>query len=147
MHFGSDNVVGASAPVMQALMAANSGSMPSYGEDDLAARVERKLSEIFEHEVRIMLLTSGTAANGLALACLTPPWGEVFCHSEAHVMTDECGGPEHWTGGAKLSPIAGIGGKIDPAQLEATLAAPRRGVHSCCTLANQPDRMRPAVFG
>ncbi len=130
MHFGSDNVVGASAPVMQALTAANGGSMPSYGEDDIAARVTRKLAEIFEHEVHVMLLASGTAANGLALACLTPPWGEVFCHAEAHVMTDECGGPEHWTGGAKLTPVTGLGGKIDTELFEAALVAPRRGVHS-----------------
>ena len=130
MHFGSDNVVGASPQVMQALVEANSGAMSSYGEDAIAQAVETRLGAIFETDVSVFLMASGTAANGLALACLTPPWGEVFCHQDAHVMTDECGGPEHWTGGAKITPLPGIGGKIRPAVLRAALEAPRRGIHS-----------------
>jgi threonine aldolase len=131
MHFGSDNVVGASPPVMQALLAANdAGPLASYGEDEIAARVEAEFARIFETEVQVFLMPTGTAANGLALACLTPPWGEVFCHQDAHVMTDECGGPEQWTGGAKLTPLPGVGGKIAPATLAAALEAPRRGIHS-----------------
>ena len=75
-------------------------------------------------------MATGTAANGLALACLSPAWGEVFCHRDSHVMTDECGGPEHWTGGAKLTPLEGVGGKVLPATLAAALEVPRRGIHS-----------------
>jgi threonine aldolase len=130
MHFGSDNVVGASPKVLEALVAANSGAMSSYGEDDLAKAVEQRLSAIFERDVSLLLMSTGTAANGLALACLTPPWGEIYCHQDSHVMTDECGGPEQWTGGAKLTPLPGIGGKIMPATLKAALEAPRRGIHS-----------------
>jgi threonine aldolase len=130
MHFGSDNVVGASPRVIDALVAANSGAMSSYGEDVLALEIEKQFSDIFETDVRILLMSTGTAANGLALACITPPWGEVFCHQDAHVMTDECGGPEQWTGGAKITPLGGIGGKLLPSDLEAALSAPRRGIHS-----------------
>jgi threonine aldolase len=131
MHFGSDNVVGASPQVMQALLAANeAGPMSSYGEDEIAQRVEAEFARIFEADVAVFLMPTGTAANGLALACLTPPWGEIFCHQDAHVMTDECGGPENWTGGAKITPLPGVGGKILPATLTAALTAPRRGIHS-----------------
>ncbi|MGL4634599.1 MAG: threonine aldolase family protein [Beijerinckiaceae bacterium] len=130
MHFGSDNVVGASPKVMEALLAANTGAMASYGDDELAQSIEKRFSEIFEKDVGVFLMSTGTAANGLALACITPPWGEVICHQDAHVMTDECGGPEQWTGGAKITPLAGVGGKILSADLEATLSAPRRGIHS-----------------
>jgi threonine aldolase len=131
MHFGSDNVVGASAPVMQALLAANeAGPMSSYGEDDIALRVQAEFARIFETDVSVFLMSTGTAANGLALACLTPPWGEIFCHRDAHVMTDECGGPEQWTEGAKITPLPGVGGKLAPATLKAALEAPRRGIHS-----------------
>jgi threonine aldolase len=131
MHFGSDNVVGASDQVMQALVAANAaGPMSSYGEDALAHEVEERFAAIFETPVTVMLMATGTAANGLALACMTPAWGEVFCHQDAHVMTDECGGPEQWTEGAKITPLPGIGGKIAPATLRAALEAPRRGIHS-----------------
>jgi threonine aldolase len=131
MHFGSDNVVGASPQVMQALIEANAaGPMSSYGEDEIAKRVEAEFARIFETDVSVVLMSTGTAANGLALACLTPPWGEIFCHQDAHVMTDECGGPEQWTGGAKITPLPGVGGKIAPATLKAALEAPRRGIHS-----------------
>jgi threonine aldolase len=130
MHFGSDNVVGASPQVLEALIAANSGAISSYGEDDLAKAVEQRFSAIFERDVSVFLMSTGTAANGLALACLAPAWGEIFCHQESHVMTDECGGPEQWTGGAKLTPLPGIGGKIALATLKEALEAPRRGVHS-----------------
>ncbi len=130
MHFGSDNVVGASPKVMDALVAANSGAMSSYGEDVLAHTIEKRFSDIFEKDVSVFLMSTGTAANGLALACITPPWGEVFCHQDAHVMTDECGGPEQWTGGAKITPLPGVGGKLLQSDLEAALSAPRRGIHS-----------------
>jgi threonine aldolase len=130
MHFGSDNVVGASPQVIEAIVAANDGAMSSYGDDALAQEVEKKLGAIFEADVSVFLMATGTAANGLALGCLTPAWGEVFCHQDAHVMTDECGGPEQWTGGAKLTPLPGIGGKIGPETLKAALEAPRRGIHS-----------------
>jgi threonine aldolase len=131
MHFGSDNVVGASPQVMQALLEANdAGPMSSYGEDEIAKAVEAEFARVFETDVSVMLMVTGTAANGLALACMTPAWGEIFCHQDAHVMTDECGGPEQWTEGAKITPLPGVGGKIAPATLKAALEAPRRGIHS-----------------
>jgi threonine aldolase len=131
MHFGSDNVVGASPEVMRALMQANdAGPMSSYGEDEIAQRVEAEFARIFETDVTVLLMATGTAANGLALACMTPAWGEIFCHQDAHVMTDECGGPENWTEGAKITPLPGVGGKLSPATLKAALEAPRRGIHS-----------------
>jgi threonine aldolase len=132
--------VGASPKVLEALIAANSGAMSSYGEDELAKAVEQRLSAIFERDVSVFLMSTGTAANGLALACLTPAWGEIFCHQDSHIMTDECGGPEQWTGGAKLTALPGVGGKITPAILKAALEAPRRGIHSvapaCLSLTN-----------
>jgi threonine aldolase len=130
MHFGSDNVVGASPQVIEAIVTANGGAMASYGDDELAKAVENRLGEVFEKDVSVFLMATGTAANGLALACLTPAWGEIFCHQDAHVMTDECGGPELWTGGAKITPLTGVGGKIAPETLKAALEAPRRGIHS-----------------
>ena len=34
MNFGSDNVWGASAPVLEALVRANAGAQAAYGEDE-----------------------------------------------------------------------------------------------------------------
>ena len=72
-----------------------------------------------------------TAANALALAILTPPWGAVFCHRNAHVEEDECGAPEFYTGGAKLVLIDGPDARITPEALRATvIATAQGGVHN-----------------
>jgi threonine aldolase len=121
MNFASDNVMGASRPVLDALLAANEGPQPAYGADASTARVERRFAEIFERDVSVSLVTTGTAANALALAIMTPPWGLAVCHAEAHVIDDECGAPEFFMHGAKLAGIPGMGGKIAPGDLAAYL--------------------------
>lgn len=122
MNFGSDNVAGASPAVLDALVRANRGTAGGYGTDALSRQVTERLAAVFEREVDVFLVTTGTAANALSLAALTPPWGSVLCHAEAHVMTDECGAPEFFTDGAKLVGIPGLCGKMTPAALEAALA-------------------------
>ena len=77
--------------------------------------------EFFGTKVRVFAVSSGTAANSLALATLCPPWGTVLTHAEAHIERDECGAPEFFTGGAKLSLVGGAGAKIAAADLAARL--------------------------
>jgi threonine aldolase len=121
MFFASDNGLGASDKVIQAIVAANAGPRLGYGNDEATKRVERQLCDLFEREVGVYMVATGTAANGLALATLTPPWGIVLCHEESHVIEDECCGPEFFTGGAKLVGIPGAGAKITPEALTETL--------------------------
>jgi threonine aldolase len=128
MNLASDNVVGASRPVLDALMAANAGAEPAYGSDSWTARAEQLLAAIFEREVTVFLVATGTAANALALSALCPPWGAIFCHAEAHVLDDECGAPEMFTDGAKLVGVPGVGGKMSVAALEEVIARFPRGV-------------------
>ena len=71
MNFISDNAVGVAPEIMQALAEANRGPSMPYGADDWTKRVERRFAEIFEHEVRVFPVATGTAANALSLACLT----------------------------------------------------------------------------
>lgn len=113
--FRSDNTHGISPEILAAIERAGSGAMTSYGEDAITARVRDRCSEIFETEVDVFPVTSGTAGNALAIASMTPPWGGVFCHEDAHIHRDELGAPEFFTGGAKLFPIAGVDGKLTPA--------------------------------
>lgn len=130
MFLASDNGLGATDRVMAAVMAANSGAALGYGNDDATKRVERQLSDLFEREVAVYLVSTGTAANGLALACLTPPWGVVLSHEESHVNEDECCGPEFFTGGAKLVGVPGLGAKLTPEATAATIARlPKRIPH------------------
>ena len=48
-------------------------------------------------------VSTGTAANALSLAALTPPWGSVLCHADSHIQHDECGAPEFFTAGPNCS--------------------------------------------
>ena len=122
MNFASDNTAPVAPAILDAIAEANRGFASGYGNDDWTGAVERRLSEIFEREVAAFLVPTGTAANALALAQVTPPWGVVFAHAESHIVTDECGAPEFFGGGLKLCDLPGDGGKIAPQTLEAALA-------------------------
>jgi threonine aldolase len=122
MNFASDNTAPVEPAILDAIAEANRGYTRGYGNDDWTERAERRLAEIFEHEVAVFLVPTGTAANALALAHVTPPWGVVFCHAQSHIVTDECGAVEFFGGGVKLESLAGDGGKIAPRTLQAALA-------------------------
>lgn len=142
MFFASDNTSGAPPEVMQALLRANEGFARSYGGDDIMARVTAQVRALFDApEASVHLVATGTAANALALATLTDPWGAVFCHRHAHIAEDECGAPEFYTNGAKLVLIDGAHGRITPDALTEALATTgASGVHGvqrgCLSLTN-----------
>jgi threonine aldolase len=119
--FRSDNVTGVAPKIMEAIIAANNGTMTSYGDDEITARVQARLAEIFETDVWIFPVATGTAANALSLASLTPSYGSVYCHREAHIEVDECGAPEFYTGGAKLVLLGDDDGKFTAAELQGRL--------------------------
>jgi len=127
MDFFSDNTVGASPKVMAAIAAANDGSLLSYGKDDWTRRVEERFAALFEHEVAVFMVLTGTAANSLALASLVRPWGAVLAHREAHVCEDECGAPEFFSDGAKLVELPGVGAKLTPEAVTEALGHLRAG--------------------
>jgi threonine aldolase len=132
MFFTSDNVTGAAPEILEALAREmQAGPMASYGADPVTKRLEGRLADLFETEVAAFPVATGTAANALALAALSPPHGAVYCHADAHINTDECGAPEAFTGGAKLVALPGEHGKITAATLaEALDRAPVGFVHS-----------------
>ena len=130
MNFVSDNAYGAAPQILSALAKATAGAVPSYGEDAITARVAERLGAIFEHEVQVFPVVTGTAANSLALATLCPPYGAVFCHQDSHIAVDECGAPEFFTGGAKLALLDGDGAKLTPQALQRARARFGGGVHS-----------------
>jgi threonine aldolase len=123
-------MAGASPEVIAAIAACNMGLALPYGHDALSQRLQRKLSDIFEREVSVFLVSTGSAANALSLATLTPPWGSVLSHAEAHINRDECGAPEFYTNGAKLVQLSGPRGKIDLAALKVQSCRMVGDVHS-----------------
>jgi threonine aldolase len=137
VNFASDNTAPVAPAILDALAAANTGYALGYGNDDWTRAVERRFAEIFEREVAVFLVPTGTAANALALAHVSPPWGVVLCHAQSHIMTDECGAVEFFGGGLKLVGLPGDGGKIAPPALQAALAG--YGGH-------RPHQMIPAAL-
>jgi threonine aldolase len=127
VNFASDNVAGISPEIVAAIAAASTGTAAPYGDDALTARVESRCADIFEHQVAVFPVATGTAANALALASLMPPWSVVYCHEAAHILGDECGAPEFFGGGVRISGIAGNDGKLDAASLATALG--QRGGH------------------
>jgi len=131
MNFTSDNAYGASPEILAALTAANTGAAASYGADAVTAELRARMAELFEHEVAVYPVTTGTAANSLALATLCPPHGAILCHALSHIVVDECGAPEFFTHGARLVPIEGRNAKLEPEGIENALTRfPVGNVHS-----------------
>ena len=121
VKFASDNVVGACPEVLQAIINANDGIAPPYGNDEISTILQEKFSEIFEKEVIVYPTASGTASNALALSAISPVFGNIYCHKLSHINVDECGAPEFYTGGAKLIPLTGRDGKITTDELESNI--------------------------
>src|SRR5262249_44140619 len=114
---------------LAALQEANRGHAPAYGDDPWTGRARALLGELFEADCEAFFVSTGTAANALAVAALCHSYHSVLCHADAHVQTDECGAPENAGHGIKLVPVAGPAGKPDPARARQA-AGQRRDVHS-----------------
>lgn len=131
MNFCSDNVTVMAPEILAALSAANHDAAMGYGNDDVTRRVEKQVSELFEKDVAVFPVATGTACNALALSVMTPPFGAIYCHELAHINVDECGSPELYTGGAKLIDLPGACGKLDAALILDELARGAQGnVHN-----------------
>jgi threonine aldolase len=141
--FRSDNTLGCSSQVLQAVERAAAGSATSYGNDEITWRVQQRCSEIFNADVEVFPVISGSAGNALAIASMTDPWGAVFCHEDAHIQRDELGGVEFFSGGAKLITIPGADGKLHPADLERSIEGIRNSrktaVPACVSITNATE--------
>jgi threonine aldolase len=121
MNFASDNTAGIAPAILEAITKANNGFALGYGSDAVTERLRARIGEVFEHEVAVFLVPTGTAANALGIAQLAPPWGAVLCHEDSHLAIDECGAPEFFGGGLKVLGLPGEAGKVTTHALKATL--------------------------
>jgi threonine aldolase len=145
IDFRSDNTGRAAPELIAALAAANEGTAAGYGGDEWTALLQRRFGEVFETKVQVFPVATGTAANALALAALSPSWGVVYCSEQAHVNTSEANATGFFGGGIKLNPVAGRHGKIAADALDAVLAATagagqiHRGQPAAVTLTQASD--------
>jgi len=132
-EFRSDNTGGVAPELLEALVAANTGTAAPYGDDDFTRAMTARFREVFEHEVTALPIATGTGANCVALAGLANPYGSIYCHETAHINVYECGAPEFFTG-AKLVGLGGADYKLHAADLESALQLAGRG---------NPTRVQP----
>lgn len=132
MWFTSDNAGPAAPEIMDAILQANTIYSQSYGSDPIMGRVRDKIRDLFEApDAAVYLVSTGTAANSLALASMVQPWETIYCHRHSHIQEDECGAPEFYSGGAKLTLLDGDNAKIDPVLFAKTVAETALvGVHN-----------------
>lgn len=128
MRFFSDNAASVHPAVFDAMAAANRVDT-AYDGDALSRALDVRFSELFETEVAALWVSTGTAANALALAAMCPPWRAVLCHDDAHIQNDEAGAPEFFSGGGKLMLATGAGAKLTPLTIAARLDAIADDVH------------------
>jgi threonine aldolase len=128
MRFFSDNAAAAHPKVLEAISAANHVDT-AYDGDELSRRLDGAFSDLFGTEVRAFWVTTGTAANCLALAALCPPYRAILCHKDAHIEVDEAGAPGFFTGGAKLILLDGEGAKVTADAIAGACDRIRADVH------------------
>src|SRR3954467_447787 len=128
MRFFSDNAAPVHPKVMEAIADANRVDT-AYDGDEWSLALDGAFSDLFGTEVRAFWVTTGTAANCLALAALCPPYGGILCHRDAHIEVDEAGAPGFFTGGAKLILLDGEGAKVMPQTVAVACDAIRNDVH------------------
>jgi len=137
MYFGSDNQSGASEQVFAALAQANAGVSAAYGDDDWTQQAVAQIQTTFDCPAEVFFVSTGTAANALALACMSSPWQIILCHAQAHIINDELTAPEFFSGGARLIGLDGGREKLSLATLTEYLS---RGS------AHPPHNAEPAVL-
>ena len=119
MFFGSDNQAGASDQVLKAITEAyQGGAHDAYGADSYTDTAAAAVSEMFDTEAEVFFVSSGTAANMLALSAMVEPWDGVVCHHQAHILLDESTGPALFTGGAAMLPVPDRTARLTAAQLD-----------------------------
>src|SRR4051794_31146526 len=109
--FASDNYAPALPEVLEAIAAANSGHVVSYGADPVTARLAERVREHFGAEAVGFPVFNGTAANVVGLRAMLRPWQGVICAETAHLNVDEGGAPEALAG-IKLLTVPTRDGKL-----------------------------------
>lgn len=112
-------------------MKANQGTAWAYAEDPWSERLDETFTDLFQTPTAVLPVSTGTVANSIALATVTPPWGSVYCHRNAHIQNDECGAPEFFGNGLRLVTVDGPNGKFDAPELDRQIRANEgHGVHA-----------------
>jgi threonine aldolase len=121
LNFQSDNQSSVFPEIIDYLKLVNEDSSLAYGADEVTKLATNMLTDLFETNLKVLFVSSGTAANSIALSSICPPYGGIFCSDNAHIGGDECGAPEFFSGGAKLLPVPTVDALIREKNLVNTI--------------------------
>jgi threonine aldolase len=129
LDFGSENTSPVHPAFVDAVTRANVGFATNFEAEAWTERALARLRTFFAHDtLQAFTVTTGTAANAIAIGAMVPPYGSVLCHWDAHIETDECGAPEMFSFGARQVPLPGEHGRLAPEAVETYLKQARFGV-------------------
>jgi threonine aldolase len=121
-RFMDDYSEGAHPRVLELLAATNLEQQPGYGADGLSARaIELIRAATGNPDADVHFAAGGTQANAIALASMLRPYESVIAADTAHIHVHETGAVE--ATGHKINLVPSREGKLDPAQVRATVAA------------------------
>ena len=133
-HFASDNTSGVHPRIMEALIRANEGAAPPYGDDPWTERAAQGFRRLFGKDVAVFLVPQGTGSNVLGLRAMTAPWQSILVSDSAHTLTSESGAVEAVVG-ARLTVLPAQHAKIAP-----------EAVDRACTDLHLPHEPVPGVL-
>jgi len=110
-NFASDNWAPAHPDVMDAVVRANNGPVPSYGGDPYTLEAEALIRQEFGAAAQPFFVFTGTGANVLSIESCIRPYEAILCSDTAHIQTSEWGAVERMTG-SRIIPIHAPDGKI-----------------------------------
>lgn len=124
--FASDNTAGLAPEALEALVGANCGFSRPYGEDEVSRACADAIRQRLDCDAEIRFLSSGTAANALALTLLARPFEAIAAHRLAHIIVDEGGAPGLLGQGLGLVPLSGPSAKLSLEALKGRLKEPEQ---------------------
>ncbi|MFD8561354.1 threonine aldolase family protein [Streptosporangium canum] len=120
--FASDNHAGVHPAVLAAIVEANTGDAPAYGDDVWTRAAEDAFRAEFGAQATVYPMFNGTGANVVGLGLVLRPYDAVLCPDTAHINSNECGAAERLLG-TKLIPLPTDNGKITVDDIRGQLSA------------------------
>lgn len=120
--FASDNHAGVHPVILEAMVAANQGDAPAYGDDPWTSAFEQRVREVFGPRAQGFPVLNGSGANMVGLSLTLGRYDAIICPESAHIATHETGATERLLG-VKLLTVPTPDGKLRPEDITAHLSA------------------------
>lgn len=109
--FASDNNSGIHPQILEALVTADDGHAPAYGDDAWTLRAKAGFQKHFGPDTETLFVFNGTGANVVGLKAMVRSHQAIICTDGAHIHMDEGGAAEGIIGG-KLLTVPSTDGKL-----------------------------------